>query len=82
MKLGLGDFSSPEKTFRNSKTGSVFTANQIDRVFGMIEANSKRLDDWESQFITSVRGQWSSRRNLTEPQLQVLERIYAEKTPC
>ena len=39
------------------------------------------LTDWEESFVESVADQWERRRWLSDRQLEILERIYAEKTP-
>lgn len=40
-----------------------------------------RLTKWEQDFIASLTEQFDAGRTLTERQLEILERIYAAKTP-
>ena len=44
------------------------------------ETRESRLSDWEREFIDSVRRQLESRRNLSDRQLEVLEKIWANVT--
>lgn len=39
------------------------------------------LSKWESDFIQSLDDQFSERGSLSEKQMEVLERIYTDKTP-
>jgi hypothetical protein len=47
-----------------------------------IESEGRNLSTWEEEFVASIRERfdrgWST---LTERQAEILERIYAEKTP-
>ena len=47
-----------------------------------IEIDGRNLTTWEEEFVGSIRDRfdrgWTS---LTEKQAEILERIYAEKTP-
>jgi len=45
------------------------------------EEYAERLTKWEQDFVESLREQWDRRGSLSERQLEILERIYAEKTP-
>jgi hypothetical protein len=46
-----------------------------------LETPSRELTKWEDDFVESLREQFSSSRSrLSERQLEILERIYAEKT--
>lgn len=45
-----------------------------------LETPSKPLTDWETQFIESVSDQLTNRGMLSGKQVEILERIYAEKT--
>lgn len=45
-----------------------------------LEMPAKRLTSWELSFLESVSDQFTSRGSLSEKQVEVLERIYAEKT--
>ncbi len=44
------------------------------------EEASKPLTKWEEDFMASITDQFDRRRFLTDAQIEVLERIYAEKT--
>lgn len=41
---------------------------------------SKPLSKWEASFMASVTDQWDRSGRISERQLELLERIYAEKT--
>lgn len=44
------------------------------------EANEE-LTEWEEDFVESVRGQLQKGRELSDRQIEILERIYTQKTP-
>ena len=44
------------------------------------ESPSKTLTSWEEKFLESINTQWQDREWLSERQMEILERIYAEKT--
>ena len=46
-----------------------------------IQNNGKGLSDWELNFIMSFKRQLEEGRNLSIKQMEILERIYEEKTP-
>jgi len=46
-----------------------------------IQDEGKGLTPWEEEFVESVAYQLNQRGSLTDNQIAVLERIYAEKTP-
>ena len=46
-----------------------------------IQNNGKGLSDWELNFIMSIKRQLEEGRNLSIKQMEILERIYEEKTP-
>ena len=48
----------------------------LDSIWG----HAGRLTQWEREFIESVTEQWEERRSLSGRQLDILEKIYAEKT--
>jgi hypothetical protein len=52
-----------------------------DVMLETIERNGVNLTVWEESFVESLRTQRSAGRDLSEKQLQMLERIYAERTP-
>jgi hypothetical protein len=39
------------------------------------------LTKWEADFVASIDQQFQQKKSLSEKQLEVLERIYAAKTP-
>lgn len=41
---------------------------------------NKELSKWEMDFIESVTDQWERYHRLSDRQIEILERIYAEKT--
>jgi hypothetical protein len=42
--------------------------------------SSDKLTEWESDFIKSIRSYLESKGALTPKQVEILERIYADKT--
>lgn len=46
-----------------------------------IEEEGVDLTTWEKDFVASIREQLDSRKRISEKQEEILERIYAEKTP-
>lgn len=42
---------------------------------------SDELSSWETSFVESIESQLRSGRLMSEKQHEILERIYAEKTP-
>ena len=46
-----------------------------------IEHQGVNLTTWEEEFVESLRSQFDAGRDLTERQLETLERIYAQRTP-
>lgn len=52
-----------------------------DAALETVERYGVNLTAWEEEFIGSLRAQLSAGRQLSERQVEVLERIYAEKTP-
>lgn len=46
-----------------------------------VETDGVNLTAWETDFIESLREQVDRGRTLSERQAEILERIYAEKTP-
>lgn len=39
------------------------------------------ITKWENDFLVSIEEQFKRRGSLSEKQLEILERIYADKTP-
>lgn len=50
--------------------------------YAWIEAcqSSDKLTEWESSFISSLKGQLEKKGSLSGKQVEILERIYAERT--
>ncbi len=44
-------------------------------------ADDSELDAWEQGFVENIKEQLTARGTLTRRQQEILERIYAEKTP-
>lgn len=58
-----------------------FEPETVDYFLDMVKHHaSKELTPWETQFIESIDDQWGRSRHLSDKQLEILERIYAEKT--
>lgn len=58
------------------------TPDLIDHMLETLADESqvaKRLTAWEIDFLESVSGQWTRTRALSPKQIEVLERVYAEK---
>jgi hypothetical protein len=53
----------------------------VEHMLSALESPHKELTDWETDFIGSVSDQYSLRRSLSDRQIEILERIYTEKTP-
>ena len=45
-----------------------------------IQEEGRRLTSWEEEFVDSIAERLANRRSLSERQMEILERIYAEKT--
>lgn len=58
-----------------------WTREDWDVALEAIERTGVNLTPWEETFIESLRMQFDSGRDFTEKQVEMLERIYAEKTP-
>ena len=46
-----------------------------------IESDGVNLSPWEEDFIASIREQVGRGRELSEKQIEIVERIYTERTP-
>ena len=53
----------------------------IEHMLRSLETPHKTLTKWEEDFLDSLNDQYQSRRSLSDRQYEILERIYAEKTP-
>ena len=57
--------------------------NAKELIYKWIEAvnnEGKGLTAWETQFMESITDQYYSTEHISDRQLEILERIYAEKT--
>jgi len=70
----------PIRKFKNSATGSEFTVEQVQEMIDKIEAEARGLTEWEQHFINDMVKVFPRTANLSEKQLEVIERIYAAKT--
>lgn len=53
----------------------------IEDWISTVESEGRGLTDWEQHFIESIREQFEQRGTISDKQEEILERIYAEKTP-
>ncbi len=58
-----------------------YSDSEIDGFIAACEDHLDALSAWEQSFIESLREQWDRRRSLSERQVEILDRIYSEKTP-
>lgn len=56
-----------------------YTKEQLARFLSELE--DVELSKWEEDFVASVGQQLTERGRLSDRQVEVLDRIYAEKTP-
>jgi hypothetical protein len=54
---------------------------QWDFWLSEIHENGVNLTTWEADFVESIVSQRERGRKLSDKQVEILERIYAEKTP-
>lgn len=52
----------------------------IQQWLDTLETPRHELTKWEEDFVDSVREQFQARGSLSERQIEILEKIYAEKT--
>lgn len=53
----------------------------LERWVDLIQTEGRGLTDWEKQFIANVAGQLHYEGGISERQEEILEGLYAEKTP-
>jgi hypothetical protein len=53
----------------------------IRQMFQALENPHKDLTEWEENFLESISDQFEKRGTLSDKQFEILDRIYAEKTP-
>jgi len=56
------------------------TQKLIDSMLQALESPSKALTKWEENFLESISEQYQTRGTLSDRQLEILDRIYTEKT--
>lgn len=54
-------------------------SKQIEYMLDSVENEGRGLSPWEKSFTESVRDQFDRRGDLSEKQVEILERIYTEK---
>ena len=54
--------------------------NLVKHMLGELETPKRELTKWEDDFIGSITEQFERQGSLSERQVEILERIYAEKT--
>lgn len=52
----------------------------IQSMFQALDTPSKDLTKWEENFLESISEQFEQSKSLSERQLEILQRIYDEKT--
>ena len=53
----------------------------IEHWLTTIKDEGRNLTKWEEDFVDNIMDQWSQRRFISDKQEDILERIYAERTP-
>lgn len=52
----------------------------IQHMLTSLEAPIRSLSKWEEDFIASITDQFNTRGTLSDRQVEILEKVYAEKT--
>lgn len=50
--------------------------NMIARMLNVLETDSDKMTKWEQDYIISLREQFGFKKNLSDKQCEILERIY------
>lgn len=58
-----------------------YTKEQLARVIEEIQEHGVNVSKWEADFVESISDQLQQRGSLSEKQVEILDRIYAERTP-
>ncbi len=59
----------------------VYSTETLDHWIEEIDLHGRGLTKWEEDFVDSLRDQLERRGMLSERQIEILERMYSEKTP-
>lgn len=54
---------------------------RIQHMLSALETPHKNLTPWEISFLESITDQFSRKGSLSDRQVEILDRIYSEKTP-
>lgn len=57
------------------------TDAEIGKMVDKIQNEGRNLTDWEKNFVQSCVNQYKRKGSLSERQVEILERIYVDKTP-
>ena len=52
----------------------------IETMLNALETPSRELTKWEENFLESIADQYQKRGSLSDRQIEILDRIYSEKT--
>lgn len=69
-----------EERMRETKETREKKRTLIQHMLTELETPAKALTKWEMGFVESVGEQFDSRGTLSEKQMEILERIYSERT--
>lgn len=58
-----------------------YTKEQLKRFVSELQESDLELSKWEEGFLESVADKLSKGWTLSDRQIEILERLYAEKTP-
>lgn len=58
-----------------------YTKEQLARFVDAIQDTGINVSKWEADFVASVGQQLTERGTLSEKQIEILDRIYSERTP-
>ena len=56
------------------------TNASIDQMIEALHTPSRELTKWEENFLASIEEQYQKNKKLSERQVEILDKIYAEKT--
>lgn len=58
-----------------------YTREQLQRFVDEIRENGTNVSKWEADYVDSVADQLERTGRLSDRQVEILDRIYAERTP-